>query len=176
MRYYVFFIQISNPKYLDDTKTESSTIAEFLEEIVPLQTESCIMAWNGSYIPLSYKYDISIIFDDIVFIVKEILRSEAGVINIDWPSNTFFARWNISWHDEMVEITAKWINIAGDIEHILNKKNKIKMNKIDFLAEWRGLIVKVHEMLCASGRHFFDLKCLELEFIIKSIGKNGVLY
>ncbi|AWM79933.1 hypothetical protein DKL61_05930 [Gammaproteobacteria bacterium ESL0073] len=128
----IFSIQVSNPTYSTITNNDYDSIGDLLEDIFPLNTEQCIMFWNHVCIPLSYKYDISIILDDIIFIINEVSNNTNGYLEIDWPSNTFSAKWYISWDSVDLKINTKWYNIVGNIESILNNVNELAIKKIAF--------------------------------------------
>lgn len=172
----IFSIQISNPVYSAIAENNYQGISELLEDIFPLNTELCIMSWNHICVPLSYKYDISIILDDIIFIIDEISKTTNGYLEIDWPSNTFSANWSISWKNEEIKIITKWHSIVGNIENVLNRVNEISIKKLDFLAEWKKLIEKVIEVTNGTNYPDKDNILTDLHRVNGLIHQYGVFY
>ena len=63
-----FCIQASNPRVQHKIDYEDSSLSDIIETIYPLYTEHAILTWNYISIPLSYKYDISYMIDDLSLI------------------------------------------------------------------------------------------------------------
>ena len=61
-----FYIQANNPRVLKEHDLEDKNISDAMETIFPLYTESAVMMWNHICVPLSYKYDISYMMDDML--------------------------------------------------------------------------------------------------------------
>lgn len=172
----IFAIQISNPIYSNSVDNHYDMIGELLEDVFFLNTEQCIMYWNHICIPLSYKYDISIILDDIIFMIEELSKATDGHLEIDWPSNTFSAKWRISWVNENIKIISEWYCIVGNIENELNKVNNINIKKSKFLAEWKKLIEKIIEVTNETNYPDKDNILFDLYRVNGLIDQYGVLY
>ena len=65
-----FYIQTSNPYIINETNAYDNKLSEAIESVFPMNTEELILFWNHVGIPLSYKYDISYMIDDILMILK----------------------------------------------------------------------------------------------------------
>ncbi len=102
-----------------------------IESVFPSLDDYVIMVWNETPIYLSCRYDVSIIINDIVYIIDELLKKENFSFKNTWPSNTFYTLWKITSIESEVSVVADWFNISGD-EDALNKKNRIVVAKIDF--------------------------------------------
>lgn len=164
-----FAIQVNNPRYFYNVDEESLSINEILQDMFLSDTEYCILWWNHICIPLSYKYDVSVIFDDIVYMFKEVLNHKSGSLKIDWPSNTFRTDWNLSWNDRgEVMISTIWSDVLGgrSITNDLNSENTLKIKKIDFLCEWKMLILKIIDVVSASGKMSLNLQTLRKWYIL----------
>ena len=75
-----FYIQASNPKVQCEINYSDETLADATESIFLLNTENAILMWNYICIPLSYKYDISYMLDDIMILLNELKNKKSGVI------------------------------------------------------------------------------------------------
>lgn len=142
-----FAIQTSNPRVVSDICPNDATIGEAIESIFPLLTEFAILIWNGVYIPLNYKYDVSEIFDDIVELVTCVALAPEGKLLVSWPSSTFRARWALSWSSREITIHASWDSVIGGTEQLLNTFPALIIDKALFLREWVTLLRKIHTLL-----------------------------
>jgi hypothetical protein len=171
-----FRIQASCPQIIKINLEEDFSIGETIEDIFPMNNEEAIMVWNHTSIPLNYKYDISIMIEDIMEMLKTLLENEKGDLIIHWPSNTFRVDWFLEWNTNL-KITSDWANVVGDVESILNKKNILEIGKSEFIYEWKKLLQVLLTNLKKSGYHqinpreFSDLYELE-----KKISTYGKLY
>ncbi len=103
-----FCIQAGNPKVqctLDDT---DKCLSDAIETIFPLYTENAILVWNHICIPLSYKYDISYMMDDIISLLSSLQREKSGRKVIHWLPDTFRCDWFVKWGRGELEIRSKW--------------------------------------------------------------------
>jgi len=75
-----FYIQASNPKSQDKVETGDGSLADAIENTFLLNTENAILMWNYICIPLSYKYDISYMIEDIVSLLSEMQNKESGFL------------------------------------------------------------------------------------------------
>jgi hypothetical protein len=135
-----FAIQTSNPIATGQISDDDMTLGEAIESIFPLLTEFAIIIWHDVYVPLNYKYDVSVMFEDILAMMSAIATREFGDLSIDWPSNTFCAKWRLSWKANELSIETHWTSVLGGAEEMLNACPQLTMDKNQFLAEWCGLI------------------------------------
>jgi hypothetical protein len=91
-----FGIQVGNPKILSAEGIICSDLRGAIEEIFPLHTERALLVWNHIYIPICYKYDLSILIDDIIPLLTFLLEHEEGEYRVNWGSNTFHSDWIIN--------------------------------------------------------------------------------
>lgn len=172
-----FAIQASNPRTTCRVSGEDSTLGEAIETIFPLATEFLLIVWNGVYVPLTYKYDVSVIIDDVLRLVSCIRDAEEGQLTLDWPSSTFRSRWVLAWSKSQVNVHARWESVIGGTESLLNDVPTITVDKVDFLSEW----VVMLEMVSKSVRErsvgvkvAFDLSLLD--GILATLPSRGRLY
>lgn len=172
-----FLIQASNPKIISNFNSDDETLDEAIESIYPLLTESAIIVWNKIYIPLSYKYDISVIIFDAMKMIEILLSSEKGAYEIHWPSNTFSAIWRLTWDNNQLVIKSKWNNVLGNLSDLLNSYNELKIDKYSFVNEWGIILKKIIIDLNKTGYNKDNLS--EIKDLIKisqNIQGTGILY
>lgn len=134
--------------------------------------------WRHVYIPLSYKYDVGMILLDVIRMVRELLASESGEWQVDWPSNTFGCRWHFRWEDECLIVTSsEWRSVVGGTEELLRGRPILQIGKSEFVFEWKALLERVRDALVGAG--FTSSALPELERITeteRAIAEYGVLY
>lgn len=69
-----------------------------MQSIYLLDAEDAVMIWKGEEISLGYKYDVSIILEDILHMLDTLTGAESGQQRIAWPSNSFRCDWTMKWH------------------------------------------------------------------------------
>lgn len=76
----MFYIQACNPINNRTVDENDSKLMEAIETIFPMRTEAAIMVWNYVSIPLSYKYDISYMINDIIIVIQELVMKQEGIL------------------------------------------------------------------------------------------------
>ena len=144
---YQFRIQTSAPRTAKPQAVlgQADSLSDVIESLYLPNTEKAYLQWNWISIPLCYKYDISILIDDIVPMINELVAKGAGDYELTWPSDTFRATWRLSWQGGDLEIQAAWESVVGghDIVKALNNTPFLKMSKNGFLGEWASLLENV---------------------------------
>jgi len=173
-----FWIQASNPRWQKPAEETASCLAEAIEEAFPLNAENAFVVWHNIYVPLSYKYDVSLMMRDALWILGELLDEESGSVDVDWPSNTFAARWQLVWKAATLTITClEWRCVVGETEKMLRLKPIVSMRKMDFVFEWKALLERVLDALNGAG--FTVAAVPELSGLIeriREIDEHGMLY
>ena len=133
------------------------------------------MHWHHICIPLSYKYDVAIIFDDIIYMVEQLLDNPSGELTIAWPSNAFRTEWRICWTDDRVVVASSWEQIPGKgVAASLNLAGELKLSKCQFLGEWAELVRKINEVLVNAVGEFPGMQSILR--LTKQIQCSGTLY
>lgn len=173
-----FRIQASNPKNNTKYCKEDKKLSEAIETIFPMLTEDAILVWNTINIPLSYKYDISYMIDDILSMLKKIRENPNGnKMKICWPSNTFACDWILNWNSKMLTINSKWRSVAGHTENLLNESNEINIDIFEFTYEWKTTLKTLIINLEQCGYDKENIKDMDLLYYeFESINKYGLLY
>lgn len=147
----MFKIQLSNPEILKVTFNEFVSIEDVLESIFPLDTEYAFIMWNHISIPLSYKYDISLMILDFARIIQYIHKYDELNLTIHWASNTFASIWYLVKYKEYIKINSSWFSVVGGLEELLNKHNEITIKPTDLQAEINKLQIFVEKAIRSSG-------------------------
>ena len=172
------YIQTSAPQTTEIYDGEDETIGEALETIFPLFTEDAILFWNHIAIPLSYKYDISVMFADILALVAKVAELNSGTSEIYWPSDTFACKWRVRWSQKEVRIDCiEWASVTGGLESTLAESGIVECTRDQFLAEWKRLFEVIERALAESGYHAQQLpEMTQLSMLKNKISGSGVLY
>lgn len=142
----------------DDTK-----IAEAIYTIFPLKTENAILFWGEEQIELSYRYDFSIMIEDILEMILNLQSKTVGEWSVDWSSDTFATNWNLIWSERKLEITAVWRE-EFNAKNYLKDNNIIKIDKYIFLNEWKGVLNALIFNLLECG--YDDKSLIDMKFLI----------
>lgn len=172
-----FYIQVCNPEYSFQYNDNDVTLSDAIESAFLLNTENAIMVWNHINIPLSYKYDVSYMMEDILHLLNLLKNAEKGNVNICWLPDTFRSDWKIEWNNGKLCILSQWESVVGNLEIILNANSKIVVDTIDFRREWKELLYIVIQALVNCG---YDKKKIEgmknLVEQYEDIDEKGILY
>lgn len=173
----IFYIQTSNPFIVKETNIHDSKISEAIESVFPMNTEELILFWNHVGIPISYKYDISYMIDDILMMLQNIKLKGKGELLIHWLPDTFRADWKLEWSGEKISINANWENLKGNLQKILVDSKRVELLKKEFISEWKMLLKILISALKTNGydlliKHQYD----ELVKNFKDIKDYGILY
>lgn len=135
------------------------------------------MFWDGVYIPISYKYDLSVIYEDAAAVLQALLDAPAGELSVVWPSNTFNATWQIQWGAGEMRIVSEWGQLLGGAELLLRNRREIALPVADYLAEWKRVLMIVHEGLekCGYGLTLGE-ELTSLKALASRIPQQGILY
>lgn len=135
-----FSIQASNPTFLKIFNAEDKSLSDAVESIFPMNTENAVLVWNSISIPLSYKYDIAYMLDDLVGLLGALHRQARGEMTIHWLPDTFRSDWALRWHDGEIEIRAHWDCTVGHLETLLNEHGTVSLTTEEFESEWREVL------------------------------------
>jgi hypothetical protein len=174
---YRFVIQASNPRSVRATSQEDASLSDAIQSVFLLDTENAFLVWNWIYVPLSYKYDLSLMVTDAVELVDAMTAEDIGHQVIEWPSNTFAATWKIDWADGQATIVATWDCVVGNTEVLLNAKSTVVIGVREFLREWRRPFEIIASALEDAGYTGDALPGVaRLRRAIAKIDRPGILY
>jgi hypothetical protein len=172
-----FVIQASNPRALRACDSGDQSLSDAIQTIFPLDTEWAFLAWNQVFVPLGYKYDVSMMVEDIILLLEQMLSDEQGARTIHWPSNTFSAVWDVAWKDDAMTVSAKWDCVVGGVEPLLSSRPSVSVPKAEFLAEWKSLLATTERAISSAGYTGDQIPDLiRLRNVIGKLPGHGALY
>ncbi|PSJ96871.1 hypothetical protein, partial [Brevibacillus fortis] len=174
-----FIIQASCPRFTGILDSEAETLSDAIESAFPLVNEVTIISWNYDPIMLSYKYDISIMIDDILDILEATRIEVSGTKTVHWASNSFSNVWHLSWDNTQLSIKAEWGRVIGGTEQLLQTSGSVTLTKQSFSSEWKRVLQNIIAALGKSGysedrlpsmkRLIFEYEAIEMEGTIESV-------
>lgn len=172
-----FYIQANNPKTQNVINKDDETLSDAIESVFSLNTENAIIIWNHINIPLSYKYDISYMMDDLLNLLHCLQSREMGEMVIHWLPDTFRSDWTITWKYGQMEIQSYWECVVGHLEELLNAHPKIDISIKRFMSEWKEILYIVIRGLkrCEYDEHKIR-GMRELLEQFDAIEETGILY
>ena len=173
-----FLIQVSNPIVLNVPGEVVDDLSEAIQSIFPMETERAFIIWNYTCIPLSYRYDISIMIDDIIPMCSMLINQVTGSYKVNFGSNTFNTSWSLSWSENELSILASWNNVTGNLDELVLSTCRRLETKVDsFLSEWKELLSRIAMSVKSSGIQMVDSESYESMLKTKSeIKAFGCLY
>ncbi len=144
----MFSIRAGAPACLPVHDAEDSTISDAIQTVFPLETCSTL-DWGGIEMSLSYKYDLSVMADDIVQMLLAMQGSPSGTFRVDWPSTGFPYHWALKWEPSVVEIHATARPEPGAED--LTGRESVQTSKSSFVAGWQEILRTIVSCLEASG-------------------------
>lgn len=142
-----FVILPGQPEGLSSAVGAASGLSEAIELCFPMSSEDARMFWGGINVPINYKYDISVMYEDIVELLQSCLNDESATVY--FCSNTFAGTMSIHPVFESFRVTGKWEALSGGKETELNKIPELTVNKSFFMLSWCG---PLREVLRVVGR------------------------
>jgi hypothetical protein len=173
---YRFTIQASSPRALKEFDPNDTNLSDAIQTVFPLETECAILVWNWVYVPLSYKYDFSMMIDDVIALIDAMQVEPSGRRTIQWPSNTFACTWKVEWDARVTTVEADWVSVVGNTEAMLAAVPKIVVESSGFVEEWKRPLEAIWGGLTSAG---YTSKLLGLDHLmatVSKIGRCGILY
>lgn len=129
----------------------AADLAAAVGAIYPMDTEDAILNWNRVAVRVGYRYDVSVLIDDLLPLLTAVAGTPTGEQRVEWGSDTFMARWDVAWNGDDLRVTAQWSSISGDYHELLNERPTVSLHRAGFLAEWSGLLATVLNGIERSG-------------------------
>ncbi|MGV7222636.1 MAG: hypothetical protein ACQ9MH_14050 [Nitrospinales bacterium] len=117
---------------------DAPRLVDAIELAFPMDTDDAVLYWNGIPVPINYKYDLSVIWDDVLDILSHFLEDKK--IKTWFASNTLTTQWTVDTQNEIVKIHANWRTIVGKNKSQLTQSPDIEVPKSHFLKQWSGLL------------------------------------
>jgi hypothetical protein len=173
-----FYIQVSNPTFLNPEESYDDSFKEVIEAIFPYEAEYAFLSWNGLPIPLRYKYDIGMIFNEVLSLLDFLLSSEEDLdFSITLSCFAFTSLWHIKTvENSCLSITSEWSRVESKYEQWLNNNNYIEIKRNVFIAEWKALLQKIIEAIKQSSLSVDRKSLHKLNKIENAILEFGKIY
>jgi hypothetical protein len=172
-----FALQTSNPRLAPVSRQRYADLAHAMQFIFPMATEDAILSFHHVPIRLSYKYDLAVLIDDLVPLLRSLLAEEAGSTVVKWASDTFRAHWGLGWSQDKLSIDAKWMRVSGGCEALLNQRGTLELPVASFIAEWRGVLWVIDDAVRRSAVALDDESILkDLRRVATASDERGQLY
>ena len=134
-----FHINACNPKNNSCFDNKDVKLSEAIYTIFPMETEDAILFWGDEKIPLSYRYDISTIIDEIIEMIFAVKNKSSEKWDVVWSSNTFAGRWYFKLLGDSLEIDAQWRE-EFEASDYLENHSVLRIEREKFLKEWEKII------------------------------------
>jgi len=172
-----FEIQVGQPRMLRAFNETREDLASAIRALFPATTEDAILVWNWIPVRINYNADLSVIIEDLLWMLDDLLKSDHGTGKTFFGASTLRAEWSLDWANGGIRVTSRWDSIAGSYESLLNQHCTLELSLKDFLSEWKALLRKVIEAIELSGITVTNHENLVLLRRIESfIPEFGVLY
>lgn len=147
-----FEVKIIKIGRLGSIDNEDTTYSEAIQSVYCYE-DVILMCFGDIEVKASMCMDVSDSYRDILGMVK-FLESEEKEKIVYWPSQTFFAEWQLKQDKETVYIAFNWIDIPGNseyIEYIKGNLNFMSFTRDIFLSQWKKLLHKIENDLETVG-------------------------
>jgi hypothetical protein len=172
-----FWIQAGTPRSSGRHDPAASGLDEVIETVFPLETEDALIVWKATPVPLSYKYDLSVMMEDLLDLLDSLLGESSGEYSLTWPSNTFRAEWKVRWEDQRLTIEADWQSVVGGTEQVLNAAGRLDVSVKQFVAEWKRPLELIEDAIRSCGYSVDVLPDIErIQRVVRKIPGSGYLY
>jgi hypothetical protein len=135
-----FRIEKGSPKVNTNIAGFAEDIGEAIQIAFPLETEDAMLHWGERKVPISYKYDLSVILEDVVGMLEWCKRSSSTSLDVDFGSDTFAAEWHLERQRDSLSITVLWRSVSGDHEEELNQYGPVLIQCSRFVNEWNAVL------------------------------------
>ena len=153
------------------------TLSDAIESSFLLNTENAILVWNHINIPLSYKYDISYMMEDLLKLLQCLQERDSGEMVIHWLPDTFRCDWSFVWNQGQLAMQSQWGCTVGHLETLLNSNSDISISVKDFISEWKEILYIVINGLKKCGYNENQIEGMRnLLEQYNRIKESGVLY
>ena len=143
-----FRIKLGHADCLRRLDVSDSTLTEAIQTVFPLEGHA-ILEWDGLGFQINYKYDLSMMMEDLLSLLQAVLSTSAGEQEVDWPSSGFPYIWRIRWNASTLEVVASNRDEAGATH--LPSPQTLCSTRREFLMAWQPLLSRVLTCLETAG-------------------------
>ena len=149
--YGVFCVDSGSPDVLASSSYSAEDFADAIQHVFPMETSNALLVWQGVNIPLNYKYDVSVIVEDVVGMLEVLLPCDSGVFQFWFGSDTFGASFLMRVNGDILSIRAVWDSVSGANEAVLNDASDLVVSKSLFISNWLKIIRIAAHGVSVSG-------------------------
>ena len=148
---YNFYIQTGKPSRNKNAAFTIHGLGDAIFDAFRLDTEQACIVWDRIYVPISYRNDLSVIIDEILFIIENLHKTESGDFQNYFSSNTFHCNWHFRWTEDDLRIEASWDSLSGQLHKHNVLSTEINCSRSCFIGEWLELLRVVRDGVRHSG-------------------------
>ena len=150
-----FRLTAGNPLSTGDFAPTDETLQEMIETVFPLNTDDAVLEWAGVRFGINYKYDISMMCDDLILLIRKINDTASGECVVNWMSSGFPFRWEVKWEAAKLEILAIPHNESNSA---LSGNEVIHVSIRGFRDEWIPVLEIVRTAAIQAGYEVANLR------------------
>ncbi len=147
----IFLIHPGNPVWQEPEFPVAEDLSEAIEAVFSMETEDAVMVWGNQAVPVSYKYDMSVIVEDVIFMLECLMRRNSGEETVFFSSDTFNSEWLMKWDDGRLFIDPAWNSVSGNRHGELNAVGATEVSVSHFVRQWTIVLEKIYEAVLMSG-------------------------
>lgn len=129
---------------------DPQSLSDALEDVFSSESGLLVMQWNGLFVPLSYKYDVSWMTRDAIGMVEQLMDG-AHEVEVNFPSSGFNADWRVLVEGDRVVVHAEWRDVVGSLLDLLRDRSPLTYDRDAFVAEWQNLFSVVQTAIDFAG-------------------------
>jgi|GEM_PF-1975116 len=154
----IFLIHPGNPAWQEPESPVAEDLAEAVEAVFSMETEDAVMVWGNQAVPVSYKYDMSVIAEDVIFMLECLRAENRGEETFFFSSDTFSSEWLMKWDDSRLFIDPTWNSVSENRHGELNAVGAAEVSVSHFVGQWTMVLEKIYEAVLMSGVTMEDRK------------------
>jgi hypothetical protein len=142
----MFSIEIRDTPTLAAVEESDRTLGEALQSIYSIGDDAYLTI-DSTQFRIGLKYDLGLMIDDLVPLVRSVQEKPAGHFRIDWASSSFPFEWSLDWTSEVVDLRSRRRAEGGSGP----TEFRARIPRADFLAQWGLLLRSVLSALTRAG-------------------------
>lgn len=146
----MFYVQAGNPEFRTAT-IRSDSLGDAVEEVFIFPTESMVLFWNGCCFPLGYKYDMSLMVDDLLSLLQSVSGAGAGQASVEWPTNGYACAWDVGWAGSRLRVRCVPRTDFGVMKAFVDANPVVELTKTNFLSEFTRPLEIVRNAVSGRG-------------------------
>lgn len=155
----VFRIHPGHPRPNVGVAGIAADLSEAIAMCFPIDAADAEFVLRDVSVPLNYKYDLSVIVEDIVDLLEHCLRQESAKVRL--CSDTFNVSLSVRPKAESVALRADWHSVVGNKEKQLNEIPTVIVPARHFLEQWARLLEVAFQGLDRTGLVIRDTGLLD---------------